>query len=219
MDFLMNYGIWILLVAAILLVLSIPPGWFFYKWMQLRKYVAGDYIIFWRINPGNMHAIPKIKRWDRNRIHVKKTIPTPEGDKEEDFWYFTGDGKPIKVDFPLFQTTSLLPGATLSMGFWVDGDDKQLDVLADWRARESKPLLNTDNAAVVQAMRKEESAKALMVASHPDALKGMGGLKPWMVGAIAGVIILAVIVLAWQFNSMGDKLSHLTKIVEGVPLP
>ncbi len=207
MSFLTHYGIWILLVAAILLLLGAFPTYFFYKWTQLRKYVAGDYIIFWRINPGNMHAIPKIKRWDRARIHTKKTIPTPEGDKQEDFWYFTGEGKPIKVDFPLFQTTPLLPGATISMGFWVDGDDKQLDVLSEWRQRQGQGMLNTDNAAIVQQMRKEESAKALVTVSHPDALKGMGGIKPWMLGAMGGVMVVGFIVLLWIINGLPDKVA------------
>lgn len=209
MSFITQYGIWILVVAAVLLVLGFPPTYFFYKWTQLRKYVSGDYIIFWRINPGNMHAIPKIKRWDRSRIHTKKTVPSPEGEEQEDFWYFTGDGKPVKVDFPLFQTTPLLPGATISMGFWVDGDDKQLDILSDWRVRQNQPLLNTDNAAVVQAMRKEESAKALMVASHPDSMKGGGALKPWMIGAAAAVILIGFVVVIWQISSLGGRIDKI----------
>ena len=209
MSFITSYGIWILLVAAILLVISIPPGYFFYKWTQLRRYVSGDWIIFWRINPGNMHAIPKIKRWDRDRIHTKKTIPTPEGEQQEDFWYITSEGLPIKVDFPLFQTTPLLPGATISMGFWIDGDNKELDIVADWRARQGKPLPNTDNAAVVQAMRKEESAKALMVATHPDAMKGGGSLKPWMIGALGAVILIGFVVILWQMNGLKDLIGKM----------
>jgi hypothetical protein len=221
MDFIREYGLWIMIGIVLFLVLIGVPAYYLYKAYKIRQYGGGDFVLFWKVTPNGTHISPKIKRIDRNRILDKKTIEYDENGttavKKEPFTYLAEDGKTPVTMFPFF--ASKFFQISIAMAFFVDGDNHCIDLLREYRERSGLPLRNTDNAAVVQQMRNEQSGRALLLAGNPDANKGGLPIKGWML-AIAGVAVaICFIVMLWQMSQMGGKIDQLAALWQTQQLP
>jgi hypothetical protein len=209
MEILRDYGWYIVAFLVFCFVLG-PPLYFIYKFYKIKQYGGGDYVLFWKITPNGTHMMPKIKRIDRNRIQDSKTVEGEDGAKQEKFLYVAEEGKTPVTMFPIFSSKALQ--ISLDMAFFVDGDNHCIDLLHEYRERNKMPLLNTDNAAVVQQMRNEQSGKALLLAGHPDAGKGSFQMKGWMVAIAVAFIVIGFVAMIWQNNSTSGKLDSLKQL-------
>jgi hypothetical protein len=210
MEILRDYGWYIVAFLVFCFVLG-PPLYFIYKFYKIKQYGGGEFVLLWKITPNGTHIIPKVKKWDRNRVMDKKSIVGTDGKtKDVDFLYLAEEGKTPVTMFPLFTSKALQ--ISLDMMFVVDGDNHCIDLLYEYRERMKLPQKTSSSAAQTASVIKDNSLEQMAGSMNPDAGKGNFQLKGWMVAIASAVIVIGFVAMIWQMNSMSGKVDTLKQL-------